>query len=101
MILRLAWAFLVSISLIPAAAGQPLAEFVSASTVPLDNPHDLNLLPDGNYLFVSDVGDNRIAILDPKSLALVDEFGSDHQSGTHDIDFDDKGRAYVADTNNN
>ena len=75
--------------------------FLQGSTVPLSNPHDLKLSPDGKYLFVSDVGNNRVAILDPDSLALIGEFGADHQSGTHDIDFDVQGRAYVADTHNN
>jgi YVTN family beta-propeller protein len=76
------------------------ATFIAASTVDLDNPHDLKLSPDGKYLFVSDVGNNRVAILDPETLALIDQFGADHQSGTHDVDFDAKGRAYVADTHN-
>jgi len=84
-----------------ANAAEISATFVLASTAPLENPHDLKLSPDGKFLFVSDVGNNRIAILDPDSLALVGEFGSDHQSGTHDIDFDRQGRAYVADTHNN
>lgn len=77
------------------------ATFSIASEAPLSNPHDLKLSPDGKYLYVSDVGNNRIAILDPDSLQLVGEFGADHQSGTHDIDFDARGRAYVADTHNN
>lgn len=75
--------------------------FVAASGEFLGNPHDLKLSPDGRYLFVSDVDNDRIAILDPESLALVAEFGADHQNGTHDIDFDKQGRAYVADTHNN
>ncbi len=75
--------------------------FVGASTVDLENPHDLKLTPDGRYLFVADVGNNRVAILDPDSLALVGAFGADHQAGTHDIDFDATGRVYVADTHNN
>lgn len=75
--------------------------FVGASTARLENPHDLKLTPDGRYLFVSDVGNDRVAILDPESLELLAEFGSDHQSGTHDIDFDQPGRAFVADTHNN
>lgn len=75
--------------------------FIQGSTTALSNPHDLKLSADGKYLFVSDVGNNRIAILDPDSLELIGEFGSDHQSGTHDIDFDGRGRAYVADTHNN
>ncbi|MEW8683465.1 MAG: NHL repeat-containing protein [Candidatus Thiodiazotropha endolucinida] len=77
------------------------ARFVHASKPILSNPHDLKLTPDGHYLFVSDVGNDRIAILDPESLDLIDAFGEDHQSGTHDIDFDVMGRAYVADTHNN
>lgn len=77
------------------------AVFEAESNLKLSNPHDLKLSPEGKYLLVSDVGHNRIAILDPYSLILVGQFGSDHQSGTHDIDFDDKGNAYVADTHNN
>ncbi|MES9994234.1 MAG: NHL repeat-containing protein [Candidatus Thiodiazotropha sp.] len=77
------------------------AIFVHASKPILSNPHDLKLSADGNHLFVSDVGNDRIAILDPQSLELITTFGEDHQSGTHDIDFDALGRAYVADTHNN
>lgn len=96
----------ISVALLVVPVGQSLAteltaKFVGASTVDLENPHDLKLSPDGKLLFVSDVGNNRVAILDPESLELVAEFGSDHQSGTHDVDFDSQGRAYVADTHNN
>jgi DNA-binding beta-propeller fold protein YncE len=83
-----------------AAAGLELT-YLGASTTPLENPHDIKLSPDGRYLFVSDVGNNRVAILDAESLELRAEFGADHQSGTHDVDFDAEGRAYVADTHNN
>ena len=92
---------LVTVSVAIADASEIKLTFLNASTAPLINPHDLKLSADGRYLFVSDVGNNRIAILDPETLELRGEFGSDHQSGTHDIDFDDKGRAYVADTHNN
>lgn len=83
------------------ATAEPSAQFEIASTVPMENPHDLKLSPDGKYLFVSDVGNNRVAILDPDTLGLVAEFGADHQSGTHDVDFDAAGHAYIADTHNN
>ena len=83
-----------------AAAGLSLT-YIGASNVALDNPHDLKLSPDGRYLYVADVGNNRVAILDSQTLELRGEFGADHQSGTHDIDFDNFGRAYVADTHNN
>jgi DNA-binding beta-propeller fold protein YncE len=85
----------------PLGAAELSFRFIGASTAPLNNPHDLKLTPDGKYLLVSDVGNNRVAALDPDSLAFVSAFGSDHQSGTHDIDFDAAGRAYVADTHNN
>ena len=82
-------------------AAKPGLTYVTASQASLGNPHDLKLSPDGKYLFVSDVDNDRVAILDPETLALVAEFGADHQGGTHDVDFDARGRAYVADTHNN
>ena len=75
--------------------------YLGASSTNLDNPHDLKLTPDGRYLFVADVGNNRVVILDPKTLDFIAAFGEDHQSGTHDIDFDRNGRVYIADTHNN
>ncbi len=101
MILRIAVALLAFFPVTQTGGDEPTVKFVGASVTGLENPHDLKLSPDARFLFVSDVGNNRIAILDPDTLALVGEFGSDHQSGTHDIDFDRQGRAYVADTHNN
>jgi len=86
---------------VPAWSAGLEAEFLGASTAELENPHDLKLSSDGKFLFVSDVGNNRIAVLNPKTLEFISAFGADHQSGTHDIDFDAQGRAYVADTHNN
>ncbi len=83
------------------ATAQVSAEFITASTVDMENPHDVKLSPDGRHLFVSDVGNNRVAILDAETLEFVAAFGADHQGGTHDVDFDSAGRAYVADTHNN
>ena len=85
----------------PATAFEIRLIFLAESSIELDNPHDLKLSPDGKYLLVSDVGNDRVVLLDPESLERVSEFGADHQSGTHDIDFDTAGRAYVADTHNN
>jgi DNA-binding beta-propeller fold protein YncE len=84
-----------------AAAAGPTFTYIGASAAGMANPHDLKLTPDGSRLFVSDVGNNRVLILDPRSLERIGDFGSDHQSGTHDVDFDDEGRIYVADTHNN
>lgn len=101
MLSRLFVFILSGLAVVVATAAEITPTFLVASSAALNNPHDLKLSPDGKYLFVSDVGNNRIAILDPDSLELVGSFGSDHQSGTHDIDFDSQGRAYVADTHNN
>ncbi len=76
------------------------AKFLSASEVDLGNPHDVKLSPDGKQLFVSDVDNDRVVILDAESLTLIGQFGDDHQDGTHDVDFDAAGRLYVADTHN-
>jgi DNA-binding beta-propeller fold protein YncE len=73
-------------------------EFLGASSTPLSNPHDLKLSRDGKILFVADVGSGRVVGLDPDTLELVDAFGEDILRGTHDIDFDERGRMYVADT---
>ena len=85
----------------PALANDLSVVYQAASNTPLDNPHDLKLSPDGKYLFVSDLSNNRVVLLDPETLSFVSAFGADHQSGTHDVDFDAQGRAYVADTHNN
>jgi DNA-binding beta-propeller fold protein YncE len=82
-------------------AGDLSAVFESASSTPLDNPHDLKLSPDGKYLLVADVNNNRVVLLDPETLSFVSSFGADHQSGPHDVEFDAQGQAYVADTHNN
>ena len=92
---------LLAVGAATAQAAELRLTFIGASSADLGNPHDLKLSPDGKYLFVSDVDNDRVAILDPETLALVASFGADHQGGTHDVDFDADGRAYVADTHNN
>ena len=74
---------------------------LGVSEVELDNPHDLKLTPDGRYLMISDVGYNRVVLVDPDTLDKHGEFGADHQAGTHDVEFDAEGSVYVADTHNN
>lgn len=101
MLLRALFACWLSLIVAPVQAADLTVTFDSASGEFLRNPHDLKLTPDGRYLLVSDVGNNRVAFLDPDSLSLLGSFGDDHQSGTHDVEFDADGRLYVADTHNN
>ena len=97
---RTAFAAILVLLPTPSASWAFEAEFLSASTVDLENPHDVKLSPDGRWLFVSDVGHDRVAVLDAGTLDMIGAFGADHQSGTHDVDFDEAGRLYVADTHN-
>ena len=85
----------------PVFAGDLNLRFVTQSTTDLENQHDVRLAPDGSVLYVSDLGHDRIVALNPQSLDFVFSFGEADLSSPHDIDFDDKGRAYVADTHNN
>lgn len=99
--MRLLTAILLCLVSHSAHADAPVFTFLGASSADMDNPHDVKLTPDGRYLFVSDVGGNRVILLDPESLVFVDAFGADHQAGTHDVDWDAAGRVFVADTHNN
>ena len=92
--------FCVALTMAKVSAAEWRFEYLGGSKTPLSNPHDVKLSRDGEVLFVSDVGSGRVVVLDPDSLALVDEFGGDLLSGTHDMDFDDNGNMYVADTHN-
>ncbi|WP_078120038.1 NHL repeat-containing protein [Thiosocius teredinicola] len=82
------------------AAGDWQFDFELASSTSLDNPHDIKLSPDRKHLFVSDVGNDRVVVLDATTLEFVEAFGEQELDGTHDVDFDDQGRLYVADTHN-
>ncbi len=73
---------------------------VAAGDAVLREPHDLVLAPDGARLYVADTGNDRIAVLDPETLALRASFGQDLLSQPHDVAFDDQGRLLVADTGN-
>ncbi len=83
------------------ASAESRVTYLGASDSILGNPHDLMVGPEGKYLYIADVNFNRIAVLDPETLEWVGEFGQEDQAGTHDIDFDQNGNAYVADTHNN
>ncbi len=77
----------------------PFAAFDAASDAVLGNPHGLAFGPDG-LLYVSDVDNNRVAVMDADSLEVVREIGRGELSAPHDVDFNAEGRLLVADTGN-
>ena len=77
------------------------AEFVAASDPVLSNPHDIELSNDGKLLYVSDLGNDRVAVLSADTLKLVGSFGEgDDLAAPHDVDLGPGGKLYVADTGN-
>jgi DNA-binding beta-propeller fold protein YncE len=63
-------------------------------------PHDLVLGPDRRFLYVTDMNNDAIAVLDPDTLTLIDRFGQGALKAPHDIVFDREGRLLVADSGN-
>ncbi len=76
------------------------AVLLEKSAVQFSRPHDLVLSPDRRLLYVADVGNNTVQVLDPKTLRIVGKIGADDLDSPHDVFFDDKGRLLVADTGN-
>jgi DNA-binding beta-propeller fold protein YncE len=97
-------AFLVPllIALSAFAAAQPvvkatqLAEFGGG----LSQPHDAAFSPDGKLIYLTDMRNSRMRVLEAMTLKLVGTFGEGELSNPHDAEFDKAGRLLVADTGN-
>lgn len=75
-------------------------EFVIASDSNFAHPHDIEIDPSGQWLFVSDTNNHNIKVLDAQSLKLKTTLGDGELNGPHDVHFDDRGRLLVADSGN-
>lgn len=75
-------------------------QFVRASEARLRQPHDLVLSPDGRLLYVADLGNDVVKVLDAESLATVGEIGRGELRSPHDVALDAQGRLLVADSGN-
>ncbi len=84
----------------PAVAQQVSAVFERASDDSFSRPHDLVLSPDRRLLYVADLGNDAVKVLDPASLETLGAFGSKELDSPHDVAFDARGRLLVADTGN-
>ena len=74
--------------------------FEAHSELSFAQPHDITLSPDRRYLYVADNNNDRIAVLDPASLALLGSFAQGEVREPHDVVFQADGKLLVADTGN-
>ena len=80
----------------PALRATQMAEFTGG----LSQPHDAAFSPDGKLIYVTDMRNSRIQILEAMTLKSVGSFGAGELSYPHDAEFDQSGRLLVADTGN-
>ncbi len=78
----------------PFTAAQPilkatqLAEFADG----LSQPHDAAFSPDGKLIYLTDMRNSRMRVLEAMTLKLVGTFGARELSNPHDAVFDKAGR---------
>lgn len=94
--------FLCCAVALPAALAQPAlkATQLAETTVELSQPHDGAFSPDGKRIFVTDMANSQMRVLDAETLRLLGTFGRGELSRPHDAEFDRNGRLLVADTGN-
>jgi YVTN family beta-propeller protein len=73
---------------------------VAITETSFSRPHDVTLDARGRYLYVADLGNDVVKVLDAKSLRTVGEIGGGDLSSPHDVAFDSAGRLLVADSGN-
>lgn len=84
----------------PLGAEEISSAFLAESDGSFSRPHDLTLSPDRRLLFVADMGNDEVKVLDPETLAVVGVIGRGELDAPHDVAFDARGRLLVADSGN-
>lgn len=77
------------------AQDAPFATFDLASEAVLNDPHDVEVGPDG-MLYIADKFGDRIVVMDPETLEVLWTFGDGALPGVHDISFGPDGHAYIS-----
>jgi DNA-binding beta-propeller fold protein YncE len=85
------------------ASAQPVLKSVQVAefATGLAEPHDGAFSPDGKHIFLTDMRNSRMVVLEAMTLKLAGSFGDKELSYPHDAEFDKAGRLLVADTGNN
>jgi DNA-binding beta-propeller fold protein YncE len=81
---------------VPALKAAQLAEFADG----LSQPHDGAFSPDGRLIYLTDMANGRMVVLEAMTLKPVGTFGKGELAYPHDAEFDRAGRLLVADTGN-
>ncbi len=77
--------------LIPAAQAQPATlrtTLIAEQAQGLAQPHDAALSPDGKIIYVTDMANSRVVVLDAMTLKSIGTFGTGVLSYPHDAEFD-------------
>lgn len=80
------------------AAEEPA--LLAATDAIFTRPHDVELSPDGRYLYVADIGNDVVQVLEADTLRRVGQIGKGELRSPHDVSIDPRGRLLVADSGN-
>jgi DNA-binding beta-propeller fold protein YncE len=86
----------------PWSQAQPVIKVTQVAEIAgvLSQPHDAAFSPDGKQLYVTDMRNSRIQVLDAMTLKPMGVLGTGELAYPHDAEFDAAGRLLVADTGN-
>ena len=99
-LLPLLFTALLACALTAAGEVRAQAELLAESASDFRRPHDLVLSPDGRFLYVADVGNHVVRVLDSETLETRGRIGADELYSPNDVALDGDGRLLVADTGN-
>ena len=93
---------LAALLFVPLAGAQPFVTvtLIAEQAQGFAQPHDAALSPDGKLLYVTDMANSRVVVLEAMTLKNLGSFGKGALAYPHDAEFDAVGRLLVADTGN-